>query len=59
MVDDDLLKRIPAPDVALSQHLLPGIAGTVGTLSGPFMSAEDGIKVTEDDTTTQDEKVAA
>ena len=46
MVDDGLLKRIPAPDVALAQHLLPGIAGTVGTRSGPFMSAEDGIQVT-------------
>jgi amidohydrolase len=46
MVDDGLLKRIPAPDVALAQHLLPGIAGTAGTCSGPFMSAEDAIKVT-------------
>jgi amidohydrolase len=46
MVDDGLLNRIPAPDVALAQHLLPGIAGTVGTCSGPFMSAEDSIKVT-------------
>jgi amidohydrolase len=46
MVDDGLLKRIPAPDVALAQHLLPGIAGTVGTCAGPFMSAEDSIKVT-------------
>ena len=46
MVDDGLLKRIPAPDVALAQHLLPSIAGTVGTCSGPFMSAEDSIKVT-------------
>jgi amidohydrolase len=46
MVDDGLLKRIPAPDVALAQHLLPGIAGTIGTCSGPFMSAEDSIKVT-------------
>ena len=46
MVDDGLLKRIPHPDVALAQHLLPGIAGTVGTRSGPFMSAEDSIKVT-------------
>ena len=46
MVDDGLLKRIPVPDVALAQHLLPGIAGTVGTCSGPFMSAEDSIKVT-------------
>ena len=46
MVDDGLLKHIPVPDVALAQHLLPGIAGTVGTCSGPFMSAEDSIKVT-------------
>jgi amidohydrolase len=34
------------PDVALAQHLLPGIAGSVGTCSGPFTSAEDSIKVT-------------
>ena len=46
MVDAGLFKRIPVPDVALAQHLLPGIAGTVGTCSGPFMSAEDSIKVT-------------
>ena len=46
MVDDGLFKRIPVPDVAMAQHLLPGIAGTVGTCSGPFMSAEDSIKVT-------------
>jgi amidohydrolase len=46
MVDDGLLKRIPVPDVALSQHLLPGIAGTVGTCPGPFMSAEDGLAIT-------------
>jgi amidohydrolase len=46
MVDDGLFKRIPVPDVALAQHLLPGIAGTVRTRSGPFMSAADSIKVT-------------
>ena len=46
MVADGLFTRIPAPDVALSQHLLPGIAGTVGTCPGPFMSAEDGIAIT-------------
>jgi amidohydrolase len=47
MVNDGLLKRIPAvPDVALAQHLLPGIAGTVATCPGPFMSAEDSIRVT-------------
>jgi amidohydrolase len=46
MVNDGLFKRIPVPDVALAQHLLPGIAGTVRTRSGPFMSAADSLKVT-------------
>jgi metal-dependent amidase/aminoacylase/carboxypeptidase family protein len=36
MVDDGLFKRIPVPDVALGQHLLPGIAWTVATCPGPF-----------------------
>jgi hippurate hydrolase len=46
MIDDGLLTRIPAPDVALAQHVLAGAAGTVGTHSGPFLSAADSIKVT-------------
>jgi hippurate hydrolase len=46
MVDDGLFKKTPVPDVALAQHLLPGIAGTVRTRSGPFMSAADSLKVT-------------
>ena len=46
MVDDGLLTRIPAPDVALAQHVLRGVAGTVGTHSGPFLSAADSIKIT-------------
>jgi amidohydrolase len=46
MVDDGLLDDIPAPDVALAQHVLPGIAGTVGTRCGPTLSAADSIKVT-------------
>jgi amidohydrolase len=46
MVDDGLFKRIPVPDVALTQHLLPGIAGTAGTRPGLFMATEDSIKVT-------------
>ena len=46
MVDDGLFSRIPVPDVALAQHLLPGIAGTVATCPGPFMSAADSIRVT-------------
>lgn len=46
MVDDGLLERIPGPDVALAQHVLAGIAGTVGTRSGPVLSAADSIKIT-------------
>ncbi len=46
MVDDGLLTRIPAPDVALAQHVLRGVSGTVGTRSGPFLSAADSIKIT-------------
>jgi hippurate hydrolase len=46
MVDDGLFQRIPVPDVALTQHVLPGIAGTVSTRSGPFMATEDSINVT-------------
>ncbi len=46
MVDDGLLTRIPAPDVALAQHVLPGVAGTVGTRSGPVLSAADSLKIT-------------
>jgi amidohydrolase len=46
MVDDGLLTRIPAPDVALAQHVLPGVSGTVGTRSGPVLSAADSIKIT-------------
>lgn len=45
-VDDGLLQRIPAPDVALAQHVLPGIAGTVGTRPGPFLTAADSMKIT-------------
>ncbi len=46
MVDDGLFGKIPVPDVALAQHVLPGIAGTVSTRSGPFMSAADSIRIT-------------
>jgi len=46
MVDDGLWKRIPVPDVALTQHLLSGMAGTVLTRPGPFMATEDSINVT-------------
>ena len=32
MVGDGLFTRIAVPDVALVQHLLPSIAGTVATV---------------------------
>jgi len=36
MVDDGLLKRIPAPDVALAQHLLPASPGPRARVPGRF-----------------------
>src|SRR5437764_868818 len=38
MVDDKLADLIPAPDVALAQHVLPFPAGLVGTRCGPVLS---------------------
>ena len=46
MVDDKLAAIIPAPDVALAQHVLPGPAGTVGTHPGPVLSAADSLRIT-------------
>jgi amidohydrolase len=47
MLDDGLVNKIPRPDVALAQHVLPSPAsGEVGTRSGPFLSAGDNLKIT-------------
>ncbi|MGO4230024.1 M20 family metallopeptidase [Arthrobacter sp. YAF34] len=46
MLDDALLDRIPLPDVALAQHVLPGVAGHVATRSGPVLSSADSIRIT-------------
>ncbi len=46
MVDDGLVDKIPAPEVALSQHVMPTEAGTVGTSAGPVLSAGDSLKIT-------------
>nr|WP_180217993.1 amidohydrolase [Streptomyces albus] len=46
MVDDGLARRIPRPDVALGQHVLPAPAGTVLTRSGVMMAASDSLRVT-------------
>lgn len=46
MVDDGLVSKMPRPDVALAQHVMPLPAGTVATTSGPVLSAGDSIKIT-------------
>ncbi|WP_285708244.1 amidohydrolase [Microtetraspora sp. NBRC 16547] len=46
MLDDGLAELIPAPDVALAQHVLPAPAGHVGTHAGPVLSAADSGRVT-------------
>ena len=46
MVDDGLVDKLPKPDVALSQHVMPTEAGTIGTSAGPVLSAGDSLKIT-------------
>lgn len=45
MLDDGLVDKIPTPDVALSQHVMPTEAGTIGTSAGPILSAGDSLKI--------------
>jgi amidohydrolase len=45
MVDDDLAKLIPTPNVALAQHVLPFPAGQVRTRPGPVLSAADSMRI--------------
>lgn len=46
MVDSGLADLIPAPAVALGQHVMPLPAGQVGTLPGPALSAADSMRIT-------------
>jgi amidohydrolase len=46
MVDDGLVTKVPRPDVALAQHVMPIPAGTVATTAGPVLSAGDSLKIT-------------
>lgn len=46
MVDDGLGGIIPAPDVALAQHVLPFPAGQIGTRPGPVLSSADSMRIT-------------
>jgi hippurate hydrolase len=46
MLTDGLTDRVPRPDVAFAQHVLPYPAGQVGTRCGSFLSAADNLKIT-------------
>lgn len=46
MVDDGLVAKLPRPDVALAQHVMPLPAGMLATTSGPVLSAGDSIRIT-------------
>ncbi|SDT52080.1 hippurate hydrolase [Pseudarthrobacter equi] len=46
MVDDGLAAKVPRPDVALAQHVMPAPAGTVSTTAGPVLSAGDSLRIT-------------
>ena len=46
MIEDGLTSKVPKPDVALAQHVMPLPAGKIFTASGPVMSAGDSVKIT-------------
>ena len=46
MVADGLVDRLPRPDVALGQHVLPGPAGSVLVAPGPIMASCDDFRIT-------------
>ena len=46
MVEDSLVRTVGDVDVALAQHVLPGPAGSVGTRTGPVLSAADSMRIT-------------
>lgn len=47
MVEDGLVQKVPRPDVAMAQHVLPSPpAGQVATAAGPVLSAGGSIRIT-------------
>lgn len=46
MVEDGIVTKVPRPDVALAQHVMPFAAGTLATTAGPVLSAGDSLKIT-------------
>jgi amidohydrolase len=45
MMDDKMAERFPKPDVIFGQHVMVGVAGTVGHRSGVILSAGDSLEV--------------
>ena len=45
MIDDGMKNRFPKPDIILGQHVMVGIAGTVGHRSGAILSGGDSLQV--------------
>jgi amidohydrolase len=45
MMDDGMMTRFPKPDIILGQHVMVGIAGSVGHRSGAILSGGDSLKV--------------
>ena len=45
MIDDGMKTRFPKPDIILGQHVMVGIAGTVGHRSGAILSGGDSLQV--------------
>lgn len=45
MVKDQLLLKIPAPDVCFAQHIIKGRAGNVQSMAGPTLASCDSIEI--------------
>jgi amidohydrolase len=45
MIDDELFKRFPRPDVVLGQHVMVGSAGEIAGSAGPITSAADSLQI--------------
>ena len=46
MIEDNMVKRFPKPDVTLAQHVMPLSAGQIGWRIGTILSAGDSWEVT-------------
>lgn len=46
MISDGLMKKIPAPDVCLAQHIVAGPAGRIYSAPGPVMTSSTTIEIT-------------